>query len=207
MTTDRPVVRSAVVLAGGRSRRFGPADKALAPIGGRAMVARVADRAGGVADEVIVNCRPAQRDRIAAVLDGDVRFAVDPPARVDGGPVAGLHTGLEAARAPLAAVVPCDVPRLPPALLDLLFVRTRDGDAAGAVPGDGERTPLALPGVYRTAPALTACEAVGAGGSLRAVTDRLDPLVLPPAAVRGHASPGALADVDRPSGLPDAGPD
>jgi len=204
VTTEPRIVRSAVVLAGGRSRRFGPADKALARIAGQPMVRRVVDALAVAADEVIVNCRPRQRPRIAAALDGDVRFAVDPPDRVDGGPVAGLQTGLAAARGPLVAVAACDMPRLSPALLDLLFVRATGGTGAAPDCGTGPRP---LPVVYRRAPALAACETVGRGGSLRAVLDRLAPARVPPEAVRGHAAPGALADVNAPADLRNAASD
>lgn len=195
--------RTGVVLAGGRSRRFGPTDKALAPLDGRPMLRRVVDRLGGVVDGVVVNCRPDQRDRFAAALDGvsEVRFAVDPPGRTDGGPVAGLRTALDAVGTPTAAVAACDTPRIPPSLLRALFERA--AGRAGAVPSDGERR-YPLCAVYRTSDARAACDAVGRNGSMRAVVNRLDPVVVPPATVRKHLPPrssehcalGALASVD-----------
>lgn len=196
-TTDsqRDPSRAGVVLAGGRSRRFGPTDKALAPVGGRPMLRRVVERVRGVADAVVVNCRPDQRDRFAAALDGvpDVRFAVDPPERVDGGPVAGLRTALDAVRTPSAAVTACDMPRLPPSLLRVLFERA--AGRAGVVPHDGERR-RPLCGVYRVPDARVACESVGPNGSLRAVLDHLDPVVVPRVTVREHAPTAALESVD-----------
>ncbi|MFC6836752.1 molybdenum cofactor guanylyltransferase [Halomarina ordinaria] len=202
MTTE-DVPRSAVVLAGGRSRRFGRGDKALAPVAGRPMIRRVVERLAPATDEVVVNCRADQHPRLAAALGpaGEhVRFAIDAPDRVDDGPVAGLHAGLDAAASSLAAVVACDMPRLSPSLLDLLFVRASTEGRSVAVPtAGGHRQPL--PGVVRVAPALAACEAVGPGGSLRALCDRLDPVVVSTAAVRGHAAPGTLVDVDTPADL------
>lgn len=173
-TTDH--ARAGVVLAGGYSRRFGPTDKALVRVGGRPMLRHVVDRLADPVDEVVVNCRPDQRDRFAAALGGiGARFAVDPPERIGGGPVAGLTTALDAVRAPVAAVAPCDTPRVPPSLLAALFDRA-DGKA-GAVPRDGDRR-HPLPAVYRVPDARAACEDVGRDGSLRAVVDRLDPAEL-----------------------------
>jgi len=83
--------RSAVVLAGGYSTRFGDADKATASLDGEPLVRRVVERVAPAVDEVVVNCRAEQRTPIGQALDGlNYRFAVDPVP--DGGPVAGVRT-------------------------------------------------------------------------------------------------------------------
>ena len=91
-------MRSGVIVAGGRSTRFGDADKAVAELAGTPMVRRVADRVAPAVDEVVVNCRADQREAIDAALDGfdhPVSFALDPEP--DLGPLAGIAVGLDAA--------------------------------------------------------------------------------------------------------------
>jgi len=69
-----------VVVAGGRSTRFGAREKALAEMNGEPMLRRVVEALGTVTDEVVVNCRRDQRDAFAAALDGvdtGVRFALN----------------------------------------------------------------------------------------------------------------------------------
>ena len=52
-------MRSGVVVAGGRSTRFGAPDKAVADLGGTPMIRRVADRIAPAVEELVVNCRPS----------------------------------------------------------------------------------------------------------------------------------------------------
>ena len=85
------------IVAGGRSTRFGDRDKAVAELAGVPMIRRVADRLAGTDDpvppgatraaggdplvgEVVINCRPDQREAIDAALAGfplPVTWAVD----------------------------------------------------------------------------------------------------------------------------------
>lgn len=184
-------MRSGLVLAGGRSVRFGETDKALADVDGTSMVRRVADRLAGVVDEVIVNCRPAQRDELAAALDGRrVRFAVDPVP--DEGPVAGVRTGLRVARGSAVAVAGCDMPAVSPALFDRLF----DAAGAAAVPrADGRLHPLHA--VYDRNAARVGAERTLATGSRRLYDflDRVDPAVVDAESVP-DVDASAFVDVD-----------
>jgi len=123
-----------VVLAGGRSTRFGDADKALATVDGDPMLARVVDAAAAVAGSVVVNCRVDQRAAFADVLesvDADLRFAVDD--RPDEGPLVGLDRALRGVDAPVVLVLACDLPWLESGLLAALVDRLgdRDGDRGG----------------------------------------------------------------------------
>ena len=194
-------MRAGVVLAGGRSERFGDADKALAEFAGEALVCRVVDRIGGAVDELVVNCRAEQVGPIRRALDGaavDPAFATDPVP--DRGPAAGLATGLAAVTAPLAAVTACDMPRLDPAFLASLFDDA--ADRTGAVPVlDGYPQPLCA--VYRAAPARRACRAALADGdgSLRDVVDRLGPAVVPEPEVCRRTDPATFRNVNTPADL------
>lgn len=194
--------RSGVIVAGGRSRRFGDREKALAEFDGDPLLRRVADRVGRVVDELVVNCRAEQVDpfrRALADAPYDPRFAVDEPP--DRGPVAGMAAGLRAAAAPVAVATACDMPTLDPAFLDSLFADARG--ATGAVPTfDGSRQPLAA--VYRVTPTVEACAAAldsepdpGFGG----VLDRLDPDVVPEATVRERTDGDAFRNVNAQSDL------
>lgn len=166
-------MRAGLIVAGGRSTRFGEADKAIAPLAGVPMIRRVADRLAAVVDAIVVNCRPDQRTAIADALEG-----LDPPPAFrldenpDRGPLAGIATGLRDVPATYSAVVACDMPFLDPDLLRHLFDRAADRDAA--VPRvDGWDEPLH--GVYRTAAMREACLAALDRGDDRIVR-ALEPL-------------------------------
>jgi molybdopterin-guanine dinucleotide biosynthesis protein A len=126
-----------LVLAGGRSRRFG-ADKALATLGDRSLLdAALTVLAGGCA-QVAVNAREGSVADLVAARGLD-RIA-DPPGAPDG-PLAGVLAGLmwaRAAGADLLATAPCDTPFLPADLVarlaegleaddGLAFARAPDG--------------------------------------------------------------------------------
>ena len=144
---DEP--RAGVVVAGGRSTRFGDADKATAALAGVPMIRRVADRLAPVVDSLVVNCRAEQVPAIRDAMAGyplPVAYAEDENA--DEGPLAGLRTGLAAADAPYAVVVSCDVPFVDPALVEHLSDRAAGRDAAVPRLEDGWFQPMYA--VYRT---------------------------------------------------------
>jgi len=128
-------MRTGVIVAGGRSTRFGDADKAVAELAGTPTIRRVADRLAEVVDALVVNCREDQADAIEAALSGyrhEVTFAPDPDP--DEGPTAGIRTGLRAVDGEYAFVVACDMPFPSVELLGRL-----SAVAFGAGPGDGQR--------------------------------------------------------------------
>jgi len=196
-TNDCGPTESGVVVAGGRSRRFGDRDKALAPVAGRSMLARVCDALAPAVDELVVNCRAEQADSVRAHLAGrslPTTVAVDPVP--DRGPLAGVATGLAAATGGRAVVASCDLPRLasavPQALLDRCAVAARP-----AVPRvDGHRQPLCA--AYPTERTRRACEALLAADerALGALLDRLDPVTVPAAAL---PAAGTVESVDTPA--------
>lgn len=188
----------AVVLAGGRSKRFGERDKALVRIGDEPMLVRVVDRVGSVTGDVVVSCRRDQRPRFERLaFEADVRFVVDPEP--DEGPLAGLAASLPAVEAPLVAVVACDMPGTDPDVLEEL--RDRIGDREGAVPclPDGTRQPLQA--IYRTDPLRTAVarELESGGRSVRGAVDRLDVRTVSLSAVADPSQ--SLANVNTPAEL------
>jgi molybdopterin-guanine dinucleotide biosynthesis protein A len=182
-------MRSAVIVAGGRSTRFGDRDKAVAELAGVPMVRRVADRLARVCDRLVVNCRSDQRDDVEAALAGhDPAFAVDPDP--DRGPVAGIRTGLRAVETGYAAVVACDMPFVDPDFVAYLFERAAGHDAAIPRPGEWYEP---LQAVYRAAAMADACDAAltaAEGGEPRILTpiETLDHVVVDSEAVAAHAA-------------------
>jgi molybdopterin-guanine dinucleotide biosynthesis protein A len=177
-------MRSAVVLAGGRSTRYGEGDKSLADLGGVPMIRRVADRLADVTDECVLNCRPDQREALTDALAGyenPVRVAEDPEP--DEGPMAGMAAGLHEARGEYALVVACDMPFVEPAVVDLLFERAAGRDAAVPEMDDGwYQTTQA---VYRADAMADACDdAIERGDrKILAPLDALDWVAVPEAAI------------------------
>lgn len=181
-------MRAGVILAGGRSTRFGDADKAVADLAGTPMVRRVADRLVSAVDELVVNCRTDQVDDIDAALDElatDVTFAVDPEP--DQGPLVGIRTGLAAAATNYAAVVACDMPFVEPSLLSYLFERAVGHDAA--VPRLSDGWYQTTQAVYRREAMIGACDRAVDRGERRIVAafDALDVVEVSEAEVREYA--------------------
>ncbi|ELY94823.1 molybdopterin-guanine dinucleotide biosynthesis protein A [Natrialba chahannaoensis JCM 10990] len=166
-----PTGRTAVILAGGYSRRFGDADKAVAELAGTPMIRHVADRLAPVVETVVVNCRAEQRPAIReALADGvDPMFAVDPvPGR---GPMSGILTGLRATHTDVVAVVACDMPFVDPDFVSSLFAQLSNADDTvdpeAIVPQLEFRHLQPTQAVYRTQPMIDACERALARGDSR----------------------------------------
>lgn len=125
MTED--VRLSAVILAGGESRRMG-ASKALVDFRGEPLLTRVVRRCRAFADDVVV---VARRDQPLPACDA--RVVRDP---IDGeGPLVGLLGGLEAVADPVRPtfVATTDAPFVDAAVARFLGARLRGADAAVAV--------------------------------------------------------------------------
>jgi molybdopterin-guanine dinucleotide biosynthesis protein A len=112
---------SAIVLAGGFSRRMGR-DKAWLPFGEETLLERVVGIIEPVVDEVIVVAREGQEMR------GNFRVVRDPAEGL--GPLAGLIAGLDAIAGDRAFLSACDAPFLQPALIERLFELSQGHDIA-----------------------------------------------------------------------------
>ncbi|WP_397546997.1 molybdenum cofactor guanylyltransferase [Rhodothermus marinus] len=161
---------TALLLAGGRSRRFGT-DKARAVVDGTPMLQRVYETARVLTSHVLLSVRP----------DGDFYFDLVPPEvpRLldpvpDAGPLAGLVAGLRAARTPWLLALACDLPFLNEATLrGLLAACSPDVDAVVPITPEGRRQPLCA--LYRVETVRPVAEArlVAGGHALQALLDRL----------------------------------
>jgi molybdopterin-guanine dinucleotide biosynthesis protein A len=125
---------TAVILAGGKARRMGGVDKGLVPINGRPMISWVIDALRPQVADVLVN---ANRNHgrygefgCPVMDDGDSEFR---------GPLAGMASGMHAARTPYIAVVPCDSPLIGGELVQRLFEVVATSGAPVAAAHDGER--------------------------------------------------------------------
>lgn len=205
MTQDRAGV-SGIVLAGGRSSRFG-SDKLAAQFDGASLleraVAAMADAAIGCSEIVVVLAPGDDRELPSAAVP--VRQTVDPVSH--GGPLVGLLAGLEAAREPVVLVAGGDMPTLSPdvlaALLRALIAAEGSADAAVLVQR-GVAQPL--PAAFRNGAATqVARRLIGDGErSLVALLRGLAARELAEGEWRG-LDPGAatLRDIDRPEDLPE----
>ncbi len=128
---------SAVVLAGGLSRRLGR-DKAVEPLAGEPLIRRVLSSVAQVTDQTVVVVNDAARAS-ELTLGKDVVAAVD---RYPGaGSLGGIFTGLEAARTGWALVVACDMPFLNvPLLRRILSLRTGRDAVVPVIEGRPEPT-------------------------------------------------------------------
>jgi len=197
-----------IVLAGGRSTRFG-GDKLAAEIGGRPLLHRALDAVAGVVDEIVVVIGP---DGPAPVLPSGIEVPVVVARDVvaGGGPLAGLAGGLAAASHPLALLVGGDQPDLRPPLLRELVRRLTPGAGGSSLDvvgleEDGRLRPLPI--ALRVATARPAVGVALAGGtrSLVGLLARLRAGALGPEQWRALDPDGAsLRDVDTRDDLPSA---
>jgi molybdopterin-guanine dinucleotide biosynthesis protein A len=164
-----PPLRSGIVLAGGRSSRFG-SDKLAASIEGVPLVRRAVDALAAVTDGVIVVLPPGVER-----VDLPAGVTVTHDMQEGEGPLAGLHTGLLAAvRTDQVVVAGGDMPELQPAVLRLLLETLDDASVDASALADGDR-PRPLPIALRTWPAADAVHTLLHAGRRR-LRDALDSL-------------------------------
>jgi len=204
--TGLPAV-TAVILAGGRSRRFG-ADKLAVTLDGRPLLEHVAAEVAPLATEVVVAVGSEGPSAAVDALRGrgapPVRVVADP--QPDAGPAAGLRAALEVAREPTVLVVAGDMPRLAAPVLELLVRHLAAADPAAvdaiALAFRGRVQPL--PVTLRVGAATAAAQAAAGSGDARllGILAHLRVRVLEESAWR-PLDPEAwtLVDVDRPADL------
>ena len=129
---------TAVILAGGRSRRLGR-DKAVEPFDGEPLIRRVIRRASEAVSARKVVVVVADPERAAALpLDDHHCTAVD--IFPDCGSLGGIYTGLNAATTEWSLVTACDMPFLSAPLLAHM-AGLRDGADAVVPVVDGRPEP------------------------------------------------------------------
>lgn len=201
-----------IVLAGGRSARFG-ADKLAAELGGRSVLAATVAALGPLVDGVIV-AGPALPDDVRDAHVAPIALVRDPEPFA--GPLAALANVLRwttpEAAADLAIVVGGDMPALVPAVLRSMLDRLEAERGVEAVMleappiagGSDAARRSVLPLALRVGPAAAASSAAMQAGdrSLQSLVDRLASVELPAAAwLALDPDAQTLADVDTPADL------
>jgi len=116
---------TAVILAGGRSRRMGR-DKAWLDMEGRPLVVRQADRLGEVFDDVVIAAKiaaPFAAHGLRTIEDAEGDFA----------PIFGIRAALAGLGRPIFALA-VDLPRFPPELAGAMARELVEGDLACVAP-------------------------------------------------------------------------
>jgi len=193
--------RIGLVLAGGRSVRFGDREKALAELDGRPLLAHAVDGLAPAVDGVVVSCRADQVAAFRGALSSvSASVAVAPDPVPDRGPAAGAAAGLSTVSAPLVAVATCDAPFVDAAFVEYLFETV--GDRQGIVPRlDGHRQ--VAHAVYRSGPLERAVRDALANGdwSLHDAVARLDVADLSESQVLARTARRTFTDVNTPHDL------
>jgi molybdopterin-guanine dinucleotide biosynthesis protein A len=157
-------VKSGVILAGGKSSRFGK-DKALIQFQGKPLVEWVMEAIDKVVDEVILSLSSGpENSNFVRGLGKNVRIVMD--AKPGLGPISGLCSSFKEAKEDYVAVAPCDSPFIKPELYTLLFKKAEGHD--GAVPFiNNFWEPLHA--VYRRKPFIVGLEKALSAGKTRPV--------------------------------------
>ncbi len=141
-------MRSALILAGGRSRRMGFREKALLPIGDKTILEYVMDTLDGVVDEIIISVRDTQQQEL--LKDYTQGYDVVLDKYQDVGPLSGILEGLRAANGEYVFVAACDMPYINNDVVELLFKRAEGHDVA--IPKWENEDLEPMHAVYRTRP-------------------------------------------------------
>src|SRR3954453_16296065 len=193
-----PTSITGIVLAGGRSSRFG-SDKMAAEYRGQPLLFHAIESVASVADEIVLVLAP--RATVPSDLPSSVRTARDEEAY--GGPLRGLAAGFAGVTRDLALVAGGDMPRLSPTVLRKMCrtIESSDADAVALLEG-AQRRPMPL--VLRTRVREGVDDALDRGErSLRGFLDAVRVTEIPEATWRtSDPDGGTLLDVDRPGDLP-----
>jgi molybdopterin-guanine dinucleotide biosynthesis protein A len=191
---------SVIVLAGGRSSRFG-SPKLEATLEGRPLLDHVLDVARQLSDDVVV-ALPGPAPEAPALPKG-VRTSRDGEAF--GGPLVGLVSALGTVDRSIVVVLGGDMPRISVAIVQPMVIVLGSYADVDAVVLERDDAPRPLPLVIRTEAAQGAARGILEGSgerSLRALLGSLRTRAIEEAHWRALDPRGdALADVDRPEDL------
>jgi molybdenum cofactor guanylyltransferase len=192
-----------VVLAGGRSKRFG-SDKLVALYRGEPLIHRPVRAFARLGAEVVVVCAPGGGE---LPLPDEVSLRVVRDAVLDEGPLAGVIAGLAQVHTPTALIAAGDMPELQVPVLRTMLRTLNEPGVQAVWLQDGDR-PRPFPLAVRTAPAAAAARLLFEAGErrLRALPQELGARVLQEP-VWTALDPGRLTlrDIDQPGDLPTDG--
>lgn len=188
-----------IILAGGRSSRFG-LDKLAIEIDGRTMLQRAVDAVAVVAPRIVVVLAPDVDPPPLSALDDRLDIVHDTAPFL--GPLAGLAAGLDAVRTPIALVAAGDMPKMVPAVLRRLASTV--GANRHAVNLEVPRRMQSLPMAISVDVARVAVAALlrGEERSLRALLRDLSASSIPaPVWLSLDPAGDTVLDIDRPADL------
>lgn len=171
MKRQKLITRSAIVLAGGFSTRFGE-DKGILKLANKPLIEHVTDSVQKIVDEIIVVTSSKQRVLdYASFLTPSTKFAVD--LYDSKSPLIGALTGFNAAEGEYSLLLPFDTPFISGEVISLLFNLCEK--KAATIPRWPNSQIEPLHAVYRTRLALRAAESAMAEGrlDLRAMIEKL----------------------------------
>jgi len=146
--------KSAVVLAGGSSARFGR-DKCLIELAGKPLLVHVLEKVSKIVNEcLVVVASEEQRRILSSMLGSEASLVVD---RYEGqSPLVGALTGFETVQGEYALLLPCDTPFISADVVELLFDLCADRSAVVPRWPNGFIEPLQA--VYHANSAVTAAK-------------------------------------------------
>ena len=198
-STEGPGAVTAIVLAGGRSARFG-SDKLAADVDGVPLLHRAIRAASAVSAEVVVVGAPTGLPvELPSIADVPMRLVRDPERYQ--GPLAALAHAAAVVAHDRLLLIGGDMPDLQESVLRRL-TRWAPGLDGACLVADGWDRPLPL-GLAREAAATRAAQLIGDGRqSLRALIASLDLERVPEDEWRALDPEGrSLRDIDRPDDL------
>lgn len=163
--------KSAVILAGGFSRRFGQ-DKGLLPLANKPLIEHVLDAIDKIVDEkIVVVSSKTQAENYTKVLDSKVKVFIDDDNVQS--PLVGALKGFKEASNEYALLLPCDTPLLSKDVLSLLLDLCPNKNAVIPRWPNGYIEPLQA--VYCTKPALEAAKKALSEGkmNMQSMVDKL----------------------------------
>jgi len=146
--------KTAIILAGGASERFGQ-EKSFIRLAGKPLLLYVFENVRDVAEEVIIVVSSAhQRESYTQLFQNETKILVDIENLRN--PLIGALTGFMNAGGDYSILLPCDTPFVSKEVVKLLFEISLNMDAVIPRWPNGYIEPLQA--VYRTSSALTAAK-------------------------------------------------
>ena len=108
MRNRKTLNRSAIIISGGLSKRFGR-DKGSVELLGKPLISYVVDRIGLIVDEIVVVVASEEQKReLSKLFSSPVRAVIDEYALKS--PIVGALTGFKYALGEYSLLLPCDTP-------------------------------------------------------------------------------------------------
>jgi molybdopterin-guanine dinucleotide biosynthesis protein A len=165
-------LKSAVILAGGFSRRFG-SDKALVLLKQKPLVCHVIDQISLTVNEVlVVVSNNKQKKKFQAFLKNFIKIVIDEDESQS--PLVGALTGFENASGKYSLLLPCDTPLISTKIIEYLW--SLKNNSSGVIPKwpNGYLEPLQA--IYNTESATIAAKAALKEGlmNMRSMIEKLN---------------------------------